>query len=300
MTRGPAPLLTLNNGVQLPALGFGVYQSAPEDTVAAVQRALADGYRLIDTAAAYFNEAEVGEGIHRSGLDRSELFVVTKLWIGDYGYEPALRAFDASLRRLGLDYLDVYLLHQPVPADFEDTVAAYRAIEKLLADGRARAIGVSNFSPVHLQNLIARTEVTPAVNQVELHPYFANTDVQAADNAHGILTQAWSPIGGIHRYRPADPHHVNDILKHPTITKLASRHGKTPAQVLLRWHLDEGRCAIPKSVNPKRIAENIDLFDFALTPAELAAIDALDTGVRGGPDPEAINTRTFPTKIDNF
>jgi 2,5-diketo-D-gluconate reductase A len=292
-------LLTLNNGVQMPALGFGVFQTSPQDTVSAVRTAIETGYRLIDTAASYDNEREVGEGIRAAALSRSELFVTTKLWISDYGSEKTPIGFDASLRRLGLDYLDLYLLHQPAPADFDDTIAAYQAAEKLLADGKIRAIGVSNFSPDHVKRLLDQSSVVPAVNQVELHPFFTNATVQAADKTFGIITHAWSPIGGINRYRPADPQNVTDALRHPVITELAAKHGKTPAQVILRWHLDEGRSALPKSVTPSRIAENFDVFDFTLAKDELAAVDALDTGVRGGPDPELLNTRSYPKTIDN-
>jgi 2,5-diketo-D-gluconate reductase A len=298
MTTTEQTLVTLNNGVQIPALGFGVFQTAPEDTIAAVTTALGDGYRLIDTAAAYGNEREVGEAIRRSGIGRAEIFIETKLWISDYGTEKARTGFDASLRRLGVDYVDVYLLHQPAPADFEDTIAAYQVAEKMLQAGKARAIGVSNFSPDHLRRLMDAASVVPVVNQVELHPYFTNATVQAAGKTLGILTQAWSPIGGIHRYRPAGAGDA-DVLKNPVITALAAKYGKTPAQVVLRWHLDEGRSALPKSVTPSRIAQNIDVFDFTLQPGELAAIDALDTGLRGGPDPELLNTRSFPKNIDN-
>ena len=290
--------VTLNNGIQIPALGFGVFQTAPEDTIAAVTTAVEDGYRLIDTAAAYGNEQEVGEAIRQSGIDRSEIFIETKLWISDYGAEKAQAGFGASLRRLGVDYVDVYLLHQPTPADFEDTIAAYQVAEKMLQAGEARAIGVSNFSPDHIRRLMDAASIVPAVNQVELHPYFTNATVQAADNTLGILTQAWSPIGGIHRYRPAGADDA-DVLKNPVITDLAAKYGKTPAQVVLRWHLDEGRSALPKSVTPSRIAENTDIFDFTLEPGELTAIDTLDTGLRGGPDPELLNTRTFPKTVDN-
>jgi diketogulonate reductase-like aldo/keto reductase len=298
MTTTEQTLVTLNNGVQMPVLGFGVFQTAQEDTIAAVATALGDGYRLIDTAAAYGNEGEVGEAIRRSGIDRSEIFIETKLWISDYGSGKARAGFDASLRRLGVDYVDVYLLHQPAPADFEDTIAAYQIAEKMLQAGKARAIGVSNFSADHIQRLMNAASVIPAVNQVELHPYFTNATVQAADQTLGILTQAWSPIGGIHRYRPACAGDA-DVLKNPVITDLAAKYGKTPAQVVLRWHLDEGRSALPKSVTPSRIAQNIDVFDFTLAPGELTAIDALDTGLRGGPDPELLNTRTFPKTVDN-
>ena len=193
--------VTLNNGVVMPALGFGVFQTPPEQTVASVVEALQVGYRLIDTAASYFNEREVGEGIRQSGLDRSEVFIETKLWISDYGYDQALHAFDKSAGKLGVEQIDLLLLHQPLPTDFDQTIGAYRALEKLLADGKVRAIGVSNFMPDVLTNLLAQTSVVPAVNQVEVHPYFSQPGVQAADAAYGILTQAWSPMGGITSYR---------------------------------------------------------------------------------------------------
>ncbi len=292
------PTLTLNNGVAIPVLGLGVFQSPPEETTAAVETAIADGYRLIDTAASYDNEREVGAAIRASGIDRTEIFVTTKLWISDYGYDEALRGFDGCLRRLGLDYVDLFLLHQPVPTYFDRTVAAYKAIERMLSEGRARAIGASNFSEQHLENLMQRTEVVPAVNQVELHPFFTQQPLRAFHRRHGIATEAWSPLGGIQRYRPADPDAVLNALQHPTVTSIGDKYGKTPAQVVLRWHIEHGVVAIPKSVKPHRIAENIDAFDFELTADEVAAIDALDTGVRGGPDPEAIIT-TYPKKVEN-
>jgi diketogulonate reductase-like aldo/keto reductase len=281
----------------MPALGLGVYQSTPEQTVHAVESAVANGYRMIDTAAAYLNERQVGEGIRNSGIKRAELFVQTKLWISDYGYERTLRAFDTSRRKLGLDYVDLYLLHWPMPTDFEATVASYKAAEKLLAGGRVRAIGVCNFSPKHLEELIARTDVVPAVNQVELHPFFIQRAVREADRRHGIVTQSWSPIGGVNVYMPKDPNAVKNPLEHPVVIALARKYGKTPAQVVLRWHLEHGLSAIPKSVRPERIAENIDVFDFRLTADEIAAIDALDTGVRGGPDPEIVDTKFFTFSI---
>lgn len=295
---GKTPLLTLHNGVKIPAFGLGVFLSTPEQTPDAVQCAIANGYRLIDTAAAYRNERQVGEGIRRSGIDRSEMFVTTKLWMTDYGYEPALRAFDSSLRKLGLDYVDLYLLHFPVPSDFEPTVASYRAAEKLLADGRVRAIGVCNFSPKHLENLIARTKVVPAVNQVELHPFFIQRELRDAHSRLGIVTQSWAPLGGSVR-RAARPDALKDPLEHPIVITLAAKYRKTPAQVVLRWHIDHGLSAIPKSVRAERIKENIDIFDFALTVRENEAIDALDTGVRGGSDPEVVDSKTFPIKIED-
>ncbi|MDJ1135674.1 aldo/keto reductase [Streptomyces iconiensis] len=286
-----SPLLTLNNGVRMPALGLGVYQSAPEDTVPAVVTALQDGYRLIDTAAAYGNESEVGEGLRRSGVDRDEVFVTTKVWMTDYGYDATLRAFDTSLAKLGLERLDLYLLHWPVPSAQEQTVASYRAAEKLLADGRARAIGVCNHNPAHLLSLMERTDIVPAVNQVELHPHFTQAELRTFDAAHGIVTQSWSPIGGANRYLATEG--TSDPLQDRAVTALAAKYGKTPAQVVLRWHLEHGLSPIPKSVKPHRIAENFGVFDFALAPDEVAALDALDTGVRGGPDPEQVGLNTL-------
>lgn len=295
-----SPLLTLNNGVKMPALGLGVFLSPPEQTADAVQTGIANGYRLIDTAAAYLNERQVGEGIRRSGINRSEMFVTTKLWVTDYGYERTLRAFDVSLRKLGLEYLDLYLLHWPVPPDFETTAASYRAAEKLLSDGRVRAIGVSNFSAKHLEDLIARTKVMPAVNQVELHPFFIQRELRDAHKRLGIVTQAWAPIGGVYIRKPqAAPKTAKSPLEHPVIVKLAAKYGKTPAQVVLRWHIGHELSAIPKSVRPERIAENIDIFDFALSKDETAAIDGLDTGVRAGFNPEMVNSNTFPIKIED-
>ena len=290
---GNTSVLKLNNGVEMPALGLGVYQSPPEETAAAVETALRDGYRLIDTAAAYRNEEQVGEGIKRSGVDRDEIFVTTKLWLSDYGYDSALRAFDTSLAKLGLDHLDLYLLHQPVPLEPEPWFAAYKAAEKLLADGRVRAIGVSNHTPGLLRTLMDQTDVVPAVNQVELHPYFVQRELREMHEELGIITQSWSPIGGITRYWTQAPNGGRSALEEPTVTALADKYDKTAAQVVLRWHLDHGLCAIPKSVKAHRIAENLDVFDFALTPDEVAAIDALDTGLRSGPDPESIRLDSF-------
>jgi diketogulonate reductase-like aldo/keto reductase len=284
--------LELNNGVTMPALGFGVFQTPPDETVTAVETALRTGYRHIDTAA-YLNEREVGEAIRRSGLPRDEVFIETKVWISDYGYDETLHAFDKSAGKLGVDTLDLLILHQPMPVHFDRTIAAYRALETLLADGKVRAIGVSNFMPDHLETLLDATTIVPAVNQVEPHPYFAQPEVQAADAAHGILTQAWSPIGGITFYRGG----AAGTLADPVIGGIAAEHGKSPAQVMLRWHLQQGRSAIPKSVRPERIAENFDVFDFELTPAELEAIDGLDTGERGGPDPASITPETFARTI---
>ncbi len=288
--------LTLSTGVTMPALGLGVFQSPPEETTAAVEAALATGYRLIDTAAAYGNEREVGEGLRRSGLDRDEVFLETKVWVSDYGSDETLHAWEKAAGKLGVDRIDLLLLHQPAPDRFERTIAAYRALETLLADGRVRAIGVSNFMPHHLERLLAETEVVPAVNQIELHPYFSQPAVQAADAANGILTQAWSPIGGITFY-PGWGEDRRNVMQDPVIAAIAEAHGRTPAQVMLRWHLQQGRSAIPKSVNPARIAENFDVFGFELTAGELARIDALDTGVRNGPDPDVARPERFAMPI---
>ena len=288
--------LKLNNGVTMPALGLGVFQSPPEETTVAVQTALEVGYRHIDTAAAYGNEREVGEGIRRSALDRSEVFIETKVWVSDYGYDEALHAWDKAVGKLGVEQLDLLILHQPAPDRFDKTVAAYKALETLLKDGRVRAIGVSNFMPHHLQQLLAETSIVPAVNQIELHPYFQQAAVQTIDEDHGILTQAWSPIGGITFY-PGWGENRKNVMRDPAIAAVAQAHGKTPAQVMLRWHLQQGRSAIPKSTNPARIAENFDVFDFELTAAELAAIDALDSGVRSGPDPDVARPERFAMAI---
>lgn len=291
---GNVPLLTLNNGVEMPALGFGVFQTPPDETLAAVETALATGYRHIDTAAAYGNEREVGEALRRSGLDRSEIFLETKVWITDYGYDQTLHAFDKSAGKLGIDQIDLLILHQALPGEFELTIGAYQALETLLADGRVRAIGVSNFMPDHLSRLMKATSIVPAVNQIEVHPYFRQPELLAFDAEQGILSQAWSPIGGITFYR--DGSH-GSTLEDPVINGVAAAHGKTPAQVMLRWHLQQARQAIPKSVTPSRIVENFALFDFELTADQLAAIEALDTGVRGGPEPEQITRERFGIQI---
>ncbi|MBK3578462.1 aldo/keto reductase [Streptomyces sp. MBT65] len=285
--------ITLSNGVEMPALGLGVFQTPPDVTTASVEEALRVGYRHIDTAAAYGNEREVGDGIRRSGLARDEVFIETKLWISDYGYDSALHAFDKSAGKLGVDQIDLLLLHQALPSAFDRTLDAYRALEKLLADGRVRAIGVSNFMPEHLERLLAETSAVPVVNQIEVHPYFQQTALQRLHVQHGILTQAWSPIGGITSYRGGEKRTFDD----PVLLEIAGQHGRSAAQVMLRWHLQEGRSAIPKSVKPARIAENFDVFDFELTTEQLAAIDALDTGVRGGPEPDAITLEAYGIEI---
>jgi len=289
-----ATTLTLNNGVTMPALGFGVFQTPPDETTAAVRTALETGYRLIDTAAAYGNEREVGQAIADSGLAREDVFIETKVWISDYGDEATVHAWEKSAGKLGVERIDLLLLHQALPSRIDLTIGAYRALEQLLADGKVRAIGVSNFMPGHLDRLLATTTVIPAVNQVEIHPYFRQPEVQAADAAHGIVSQAWSPIGGITAYRDTGAGRTFDD---PTIVAIAQAHGRTPAQVMLRWHLQQGRSAIPKSTRPARIAENFDVFDFELSRQELSAIDDLDQGVRRGPDPADITLETFGREI---
>jgi diketogulonate reductase-like aldo/keto reductase len=286
-----SPSIVLNNGVRMPAIGLGAFEgSDPAPAAGAIVTAVANGYRLIDTAAVYLDERQVGDGIKACGVDRSQLFVTTKLWIADYGYESALRAFDLSLRKLGLDYLDLYLLHWPVPTNFPATVASYKALEKLLTGGRVRAIGVSNFNPDHLENLIAQANVVPAVNQVELHPFFTQRAVREADARHGIVTQSWSPLGGVMGYMPQTGGEKRSVLSSSVVANLSQTYGKSPAQIVLGWHLAHGLSAIPKSIHPDRIAENIDVFDVTLTADDVAAIDALDTGVRGGPDPDTWDT----------
>ncbi|MHA7268776.1 aldo/keto reductase [Arthrobacter sp. HLT1-20] len=286
--------VTLNNGVTMPAIGLGVFQTPPEATAAAVATALKTGYRLIDTAAAYANERQVGEGIRLSGVDRSEIFIETKVWISDYGYEQTLHAFEKSAGKLGVDQLDLLVLHQPLSTDFNKTIAAYRALEKLLADGRVHAVGVSNFMPNHLTALRQQTSIVPAVNQIELHPYFTQPQVQAANRELGILTQAWSPIGGITSYRGDS---ATSTFNHPAILAIAEEHGKSAAQVMLRWQLQLGHSVIPKSVRPERIVENFNVFDVELNPAQMAALAALNTGVRGGPDPDSITLAAFGRDI---
>ncbi len=285
--------ITLNNGVPMPMLGLGVFQSPPDATADAVQEALRVGYRLIDTAAAYANEREVGEGIRRAGVARDEVFIETKIWISDYGYDATLHAFDKSAGKLGVDQLDLLLLHQPLTSRFDLTVGAYKALEKLLADGKVRAIGVSNFMPELLKRLLAETTVVPAVNQIEVHPYFQQIELQRLHAEHGILTQAWSPMGGITSYYAGERVSFDD----PVLRQIAREHGKSTAQVMLRWHLQEGRSAIPKSVRPARIAENFDVFDFELNGQQLAAIDGLDTGVRSGPEPDSITLENYGREI---
>jgi diketogulonate reductase-like aldo/keto reductase len=267
------PNITLNNGVQIPQLGFGVFQVPADEVEGAVRNAIEAGYRSIDTAAAYGNEEGVGRAIAASGVPRDELFVTTKLWNDDQGYDSTLRAFDESMKRLGLDQLDLYLIHWPVPSR-DRYVDTWKAFEKLYADGRIRSIGVSNFQVSHLQRLFNETEVVPAVNQIELHPNLPQEELRKVHATHRIATEAWSPLA------------QGALLKEQAITGLAEKYGKTPAQIVLRWHVQLGNVVIPKSVTPSRIAENIDVFDFELAPDDMAVIAELDNGGRIGPDPD--------------
>ncbi|MEU0741303.1 aldo/keto reductase [Streptomyces sp. NPDC006134] len=271
------PPIILNNGVEMPQLGFGVWQVPDDEAQTAVATALEAGYRSIDTAAIYGNEEGTGKAIAASGLPREELFVTTKLWNSDQGYDSTLRAFDTSLAKLGLEYVDLYLIHWPLPSK-DRYVDTYKAFEKLHADGRIRAIGVSNFLPEHLDRLIAETSVVPAVNQIELHPHLQQRAAREYHAAQGIATEAWSPLG-----------QGKGLLEVPAIVAIARKHGRTPAQVVLRWHIQLGNVVIPKSVTPSRIKENIAVFDFSLDDEDLAAISALNEDRRLGPDPAAFD-----------
>lgn len=288
-----SPVTRLNNGIEMPVFGVGTLAMTTYQTADLVDFALRNGYRLIDTAKNYGVEKQVGEGIARSGIPRSELFVTTKLWIEDFGYDEALRAFDRSLGELGLDYLDLYLLHWPVPSDFDKTIAAYKALEKLYADKRIRAIGVSNFEPEHLQRLMDNTDVVPALNQIELHPYLTQQDSRAANERHGIKTEAWCPIGGGFVNLPKDWTRPVRLLEDATIVGLAQKHRKSAAQIVSRWHVQQGRIVIPKSQHYERLLANIEIFDFELAPEEMAAIDALNRNLRAGPDPRQFDVPAF-------
>jgi 2,5-diketo-D-gluconate reductase A len=267
------PQLDLNDGHSIPQLGFGVFQVPSEETTRAVELALQTGYRLIDTAAAYGNEAEVGRAIAQSGLERRDVFLTTKLWNDDQGHKEALAAFERSLERLDMEYVDLYLIHWPAPSRgrYLDT---WKALGELRASGRVRSIGVSNFTTQHLERIIEATDTVPAVNQIELHPWLIQSELRRFHAEHGILTEAWSPLarGG-------------DLLREATIDRIAASQGRTPAQVVLRWHIQLGNVVIPKSVTPSRIEENFQLFDFTLSEEEMLEISELDSGRRTGPDP---------------
>jgi 2,5-diketo-D-gluconate reductase A len=266
------PSLTLHDGVGIPQLGFGVFQVPPDDTQEVVEQALEAGYRHIDTAGAYRNEQGVGAAIAASDLAREDLFVTTKLWNSEQGFETTLAAFEKSLGRLGLEYVDLYLIHWPVPSEgrFVDT---WRAFERIHGEGRARTIGVSNFRVEDLERLEGETETRPTVNQIELHPRLQQAELRAWHADHGVVTEAWSPLA------------QGELLDDETIVAIADRHGKTPAQAVLRWHLQLGNVVFPKSVTPERIRENIEIFDFELSDAEMAEFERLDRGERIGPDP---------------
>jgi 2,5-diketo-D-gluconate reductase A len=273
------PSLVMNNGLQIPQLGFGVFLVPPEETKQAVTEALEAGYRLIDTAQGYRNEEGVGAAIAESDVPRDELFITTKLTNSEQGYDTTLAAFDGSMDKLGIDVLDLFLIHWPLPM-FDQYVETWRAFEKLLADGRVRSIGVSNFEIPHLQRLLAETDVTPAVNQIELHPEFPQEDLREFHQQHGILTESWGPLG-----------QGKGLLENPQIVEVAQRKGRTPAQVVLRWHVQVGCVVIPKSVNPDRIQENINIFDFELDDADMAEISKVRTGERLGGDPNVFAMR---------
>jgi 2,5-diketo-D-gluconate reductase A len=271
------PTVRLNNGVEMPQLGFGVFLVPADEVVEPVRAALDAGYRLIDTAKLYGNEEGVGRAIRESGLPRDEVFVTTKVWNSDHGYDTTLRAFDESRKLLGLDVVDLYLIHWPTPKR-NLFVETWKALETLYADGRVRAIGVSNFNVPHLQRLLDETTVVPAVNQIELHPGFPQEELRAFHAQHGVVTESWSPLGRGH-----------GLLDNPAVTSIAATHDRTPAQVVLRWHLQLGCAVIPKSTHAERIAENFDVFDLELTDAEMATLSAIAEPGRVGPDPAEFN-----------
>lgn len=273
---GQVPEVKLSGGVSIPQVGYGVFQIPPAETARAVAAALDSGYRSIDTAAAYGNEAGVGDAVRASGIPREDLFVTTKVWNSDHGYDSTLAAFDRSLRELRMDHVDLYLIHWPLPGR-DRYLETWRALEHLLAEGRVRAIGVSNFHVPHLQRLIDSADVVPAVNQIELHPYLPQTHLRTFHAENGIATEAWSPLA------------QGALLADKAITGLSSKYGKSPAQIVLRWHVQLGTVVIPKSVTPARMRENIDVFDFELAEDDLLVLAELDNGTRVGPDPDVFD-----------
>jgi 2,5-diketo-D-gluconate reductase A len=269
----PVPRIPLADGRSIPQLGYGVYKVAADEAQGLVETALELGYRHIDTATLYANEAEVGRGVAASGLPRDDVYVTSKLWNADQGYDETLRAFDRSLGLLGFDVLDLYLIHWPVPAQ-DRYRESWAAMERLRDEGRVRSIGVSNFTPAHLERLAATSDTVPVVNQVELHPWLPQTETRGYDAEHGIVTQGWSPLAR------------NRVLGDAVLARLAAKHDRSPAQIVLRWHIQLGVVVIPKSATPARIAENLDVFDFALDDEDLAAIAGLETGERTGRHPD--------------
>ena len=267
-------MITLHNGVEMPQLGFGVFKvKNGSETVESVKKALEAGYRAIDTAAIYENEEGVGQAVRESGIPREELFITSKVWNSDQGYESTLKAFDASLERLGMDYLDLYLIHWPGKDKYLDT---WKALEKLYKDGKVKAIGVSNFHVHHLENLLANSEIKPVINQIELHPYLSQVEIREYCEKHEIKVEAWSPLGR------------GTLLDEPTINHIAKKHGKTAAQVIIRWHLQHDIVVIPKSITPSRIEENAQVFDFSLSLNEMNQIDALNKNERTGSNPDEL------------
>jgi diketogulonate reductase-like aldo/keto reductase len=275
-TQTKIPAIPLNDGVEIPQLGFGVFQVPPEDTVETATRALDTGYRHIDTAAAYDNEAEVGQALRASGLDRDEVFITTKCWNDSQGYDEATRALKQSLERLELDHVDLYLIHWPAPAR-DCYVDTWRAFIDLQREGLVRSIGVSNFQADHLARIVDETGVTPSVNQIELHPRMQQRGLRREHATRGIVTEAWSPLA------------QGEVLDDPVLTQIAAAHNRTTGQIVLRWHVQIGNVVFPKSVTPERMAENFRIFDFHLTEDEVERIDELDTGQRAGPDPDTFS-----------